>query len=166
MVIFHSSVTNYQRVPPVPHCWFFHLGRQQDAGSARDRKWVPEMVSSATWPVGNSPHWMEVSIARKIVGNWLVVTVTWLLCFHILGMSSSQSTYIFQIGWNHQPDKWSMFQPAMFDDTGGYVFLIICRDKYHHISTIALLWTFTLLARDVHESARRWRTNNLLQVWV
>ena len=36
--------------------------------------------------------------------DWLVVTGTWLLFFHILGKIIKIDVHIFQRGWNHQPD--------------------------------------------------------------
>ena len=50
--------------------------------------------------------WRDQSLASNVVLNLtcLVVTGTWLLFFHIFGMSSSQLTHIFQRGrLNHQP---------------------------------------------------------------
>ena len=43
---------------------------------------------------------LAVSLLERPSGWWFG---TWNLLFHLLGMSSSQLTNIFQRGWNHQP---------------------------------------------------------------
>ena len=40
------------------------------------------------------------------VDIWLVVTGTWILLFHILGIMIPFDYYFCQRGWNHQPDMW------------------------------------------------------------
>ena len=54
------------------------------------------------WRLGRNIVWSRLH-------DWLVVWLPWILFSHILGMSSSQLTNIFQRGWNHQPVKWWSF---------------------------------------------------------
>ena len=50
-------------------------------------------------PVGFLEAWHDLAE----VPIWLVVWLPWILFSHILGISSSQLTHIFQKGSNHQP---------------------------------------------------------------
>ena len=58
-------------------------------------------IAQITGSRGCLKHSME-GICTWMV-HWLVVWNMNGLFFHILGMSSSQLTHIFQRGWNHQP---------------------------------------------------------------
>ena len=62
-----------------------------------------------------SPGWL---LTIGTYNTWLVVTGTWLLFSHILGMLSSQLTHIFQVGWNHQPDTYYLTFWRNIDHSG------------------------------------------------
>ena len=68
--------------------WFHRLSRSPRWGSP-----------AYTWLSGLKKHheWWQIDII------WLVVWNMKFMTFHMLGMSSSQLTHIFQRGWNHQP---------------------------------------------------------------
>ena len=77
-----------------------------------------------TWKKSCHQTWL----AGKFFIDWLVVWNMNFMTFHILGMSSFQLTNSYfseGVGWNHQPDWYSMIFPTSFwvfldknDETG------------------------------------------------
>ena len=54
---------------------------------------------------------------RKSHHDWLVVTGTWLLSSHILGIIIPTDFHIFQRSWNHQPDdSGKMWEGRLIDE--------------------------------------------------
>ena len=88
------------RVDSWHSCW--HVDYQLDHLCSGRCPWILRVWGSVVVTLDAifliSMGWLKYT--NLIFGDWNMTFMT----FHILGLSSSQLTHIFQRGWNHQPE--------------------------------------------------------------
>ena len=99
---------------------------------------------------------LEHSNCKIVITIWLVVWLPFLAFSHILGISSSQLTNIFQRGSNHQPAMTCYFSHMVYNllSLCGFSVQMIVKGHVHTQTTVGCVpWSCELRKQNMHSGA-------------